>query len=113
MTNLVLVLTTVPADDRAASGDRIANILVSERLAACVTIGPPMTSVYRWQGNVTRDAERQLVIKTSVDRVAALKNRLTELHSYELPEIIVIPVTGASDAYLNWVLTSTAAETSG
>ena len=72
-----------------------------------------MTSVYWWQGNLTRDAERQLVIKTTADRVAAVKARLTELHSYELPEIIVIPVVDGSDAYLDWIRTATAAETAG
>ena len=82
---------------------RIASALVEERLAACVNIGAPMTSVYWWQGNLTRDAERQLVIKTTADRVAAVKARLMELHSYELPEILVIPVVDGSDAYLDWV----------
>jgi periplasmic divalent cation tolerance protein len=112
MTNIVLVLTTVPADAGADSGDRIASALVEERLAACVNIGAPMTSVYSWQGNLTRDAERQLVIKTTADRIAAVKARLTELHSYELPEILVIPVVEGSDSYLDWVRIRTAAETS-
>jgi len=110
MTKLVLVLTTVPADDR---GDAIADALVTERLAACVNIGAPMTSVYWWKGTLTRDAERQLVIKTTVERIAAVKARLMELHSYELPEIVVIAVVDGSDGYLDWVRAATAAETTG
>ena len=106
----VLVLTTISLDvDPSVLGTR----LVEERLAACVNIGAPMTSVYWWQGNLTRDAERQLVIKTTADRVVAVKARLTELHSYELPEIIVIPVVDGSHPYLGWVRTTTAAEPGG
>ena len=96
---MVLVLTTVPSD---ALGEEIATALVTEHLAACVNIGAPMTSVYRWRGNVERETERQLVIKTSADRLAAVRQRLKELHSYELPEFIVLSAT-ASDEYLAWV----------
>jgi periplasmic divalent cation tolerance protein len=105
MTDVVLVVTTVPVDDR---GDSLASALVAERLAACVNIGAPMTSVYWWQGALTREAERPVVIKTTVDRVAAVKARLLELHSYELPEILVLPVADGSDAYLDWVRSGTA-----
>jgi periplasmic divalent cation tolerance protein len=96
---MVLVLTTVPSD---VLGEEIATALVTEHLAACVNIGAPMTSVYRWKGNVERETERQLVIKTSADRLAAVRQRLKELHSYELPEFIVLSAT-ASDEYLAWV----------
>jgi len=99
---VVLVLTTVPSE---ALGEEIARTLVTERLAACVNIGAPMTSLYRWKGDVERETERQLVIKTTVDRIAAVQRRLTELHSYELPEFIVIEAAGGSEAYLNWVET--------
>jgi periplasmic divalent cation tolerance protein len=100
MSRVVLVLTTVPSD---AVGEEIATALVTERLAACVNISAPMTSIYRWKGNVERDAERQLVIKTTAERVKALQQRIKELHSYELPEFLVIEVSGGSDAYLKWV----------
>jgi periplasmic divalent cation tolerance protein len=110
MTNIVLVLTTV-ADDETA--DRIAGALVTERIAACVTIGAAMTSVYWWQGKLTREIERPLTIKTTVARIAAVKARLIDLHSYELPEIIVIPVVEGSDSYLDWVRAGTTNETAG
>jgi periplasmic divalent cation tolerance protein len=96
----VLVLTTVPAGDR---GEVLARTLVDERLAACVTIGAPMTSFYRWRGAVERDEERQVIIKTTRDRVPALQARLVELHAYEVPEFLVVAVAGGSAAYLDWI----------
>ena len=100
MTDVVLVLSTVPADD---SGERLALALVEERLAACVNLLAPMVSTYRWKGRVERQAERQLVIKTTRDRVAVLEARLAALHSYELPEFIVLAVDSGSSGYLSWV----------
>jgi periplasmic divalent cation tolerance protein len=99
VTDIVLVLTTVPIGSR---GELIARALVDERLAACVNIHAPMTSFYRWRGAIERDVERQLVIKTTRDRVPALQSRLAELHSYELPEFVVVAVTDGSAAYLDW-----------
>ena len=100
MSDVVLVLSTV-ADDESA--EIIARTLVEERLAACVNLLPPMTSIYRWQGAVERDTERQLVMKTTRSRLPALQQRLRELHSYELPECIVLATDGGSDDYLAWV----------
>jgi periplasmic divalent cation tolerance protein len=100
MTDVILVLTTV-ADD--GSGEAIARALVDERLAACVNLLAPMTSVYRWKGAVEREAERQVVIKTTRERLPAVEARLKALHSYELPELLVLPVEGGSPAYLSWV----------
>ena len=94
-----IVLTTLGADADAAA---IARTLVDERLAACVNILPPMTSVYRWQGKVEQEREQQIVIKTAQDRVWALQARLRQLHPYELPEFLVLDAT-ASDAYFAWV----------
>lgn len=94
-----IVLTTFGADADAAS---IARTLIEERLAACVNILPPMTSVYRWQGKVEQDREQQLVIKTAQDRVWALQARLRQLHPYELPEFLVLDAI-ASEAYWAWV----------
>ena len=103
-TDIVIVLTTAPNDERA---DTWARTLVDERLAACVNIHAPMTSIYRWKGIVERDAERQVVIKTTRERVTALRARLRELHSYELPEFLVLTVEDGSDEYLKWIVEQT------
>jgi periplasmic divalent cation tolerance protein len=100
MTEFVIVLTTMPDDSRA---DELARTLVIERLAACVNVHAPMSSTYRWKETVEHEAERQLVIKTTRDRLPALEIRLRELHPYELPELIIVPIEGGSGAYLKWV----------
>ena len=103
----VIVLTTIGVDvDPATIGMR----LVEERLAACVNALPEMDSFFRWHGAVERDQERQLVIKTTRSRLAALEQRLHEMHPYELPEFLVLPVQQGSEAYLNWISASTAME---
>jgi periplasmic divalent cation tolerance protein len=96
----VLVLTTIGAD---ADGPALARTLVEEQLAACVNVLPVMTSVYRWKGQVDQDREQQLVIKTTLERVDALEARLRALHTYELPEFLVIAAEGGAAAYLAWV----------
>jgi periplasmic divalent cation tolerance protein len=101
----VMVLTTLPAD---ADGAAFANALVTARLAACVNLLAPMESVYRWEGEIEQETERQLVIKTSRDRVAALWDRVRELHPYDVPEFLVLPIVDGNDAYLRWVADSTA-----
>lgn len=102
-TDIVLLLTTVPDDERA---DVLARTLVEERLAACVNLHPPMRSTYRWKGAVECETERQVVIKTTRDRVPAIEARLKMLHGYELPELLLIPVEGGGAAYLEWVRAS-------
>ena len=102
--DLVIVLTTAPDDERAEAW---ARTFVEERLAACVNVHGPMVSFYRWKGIVEREPERQLVIKTTRERVAALRVRLTELHSYELPEFVVLNVVDGSEEYLKWVAEQT------
>ena len=104
MTDLVIVLTTVAADARA---DELARQLVDEGLAACVNLYPPMVSTYRWKGRVERESEQQMVIKTTRARVAALETRLRQLHPYELPEFVVLPVESGSEAYVDWVRDAT------
>jgi periplasmic divalent cation tolerance protein len=103
---IVIVLTTAPDGERAESW---ARLLVDERLAACVNVHAPMVSLYRWKGVVERDDERQMVIKTTGDRVPALQTRMRELHPYELPEFLVLPTVGGSPAYLEWVAEATSA----
>ena len=104
-TECVMVWTTVASP---ADGERLASILVEERLAACVNMLGDMQSFYRWKGAVEMGRERQLIIKTTAARVPELKARLGELHEYDLPELIVLPMGGGSDAYLNWIRESTA-----
>ncbi len=101
---MVIVLTTLGAE---ADAPALARTLVEERLAACVNILPVMVSVYRWKGSVEQARERQLLIKTTPDRLAALEHRLRQLHPYELPEFVVLRPSGGSEAYLRWVEEST------
>ena len=100
MTDVVIVLTTVPEGDL---GETIARRLIEERVAACVNVSAPMTSLYRWRGVVELETERQLVIKTTRERVPAVQASIAKLHSYELPEFIVLAVADGSTAYLDWL----------
>ena len=87
----------------AASAQRIADTLVEERLAACVSVLPGLRSVYRWQGAIERADELLLVIKTTRDQVEPLGARVASLHPYELPELVSVEVAGGLPAYLQWV----------
>lgn len=100
----VMVWSTISA---AADSSTLASTLVSERLAACVNVLPAMESTYRWKGNVETDRERQVIIKTTAARVPQLEKRLRQLHEYEVPELIVVPIIGGSHAYLDWIREST------
>ena len=101
----VIVLTTFPVDQDA---DGFARALVSEHLAACVNVLPPMRSIYRWKGAIESADEHQLVIKTSAARIRDLESRLKSLHPYEVPEFLVLSISGGSPEYLSWLLESTA-----
>jgi len=101
----VIVLTTWPAHGQDAS--TIARALVEDRLAACVNILAEMQSVYTWEGAVAEERERQVVIKTCRDRLGRLRDRLEALHPYDVPELVVLPIIGGSDAYLRWIHDST------
>lgn len=85
--------------------ETIATALVEERLAACVNILPGARSVYEWQGGIEKEQEVLLLIKSRSDRLPALETRLLELHPYELPELIVVPLVGGSAPYLSWIET--------
>ncbi len=102
-----LVFNTCPDN---ASARRIADALVGERLAACVNLVPGLTSVYRWQGAVEQASEVLLMIKTTGERLPALTARLTELHPYELPEVLAVEAGAGLPAYLQWVAAQTADE---
>ena len=100
----LLVLTNLP--DRA-SAERLADLLLEQRLAACVNILAPCRSVYRWKGAVQHDEEHPMLIKTTAERYGALEQALREGHPYELPEIIAVPIEGGLPAYLDWVTAET------
>ena len=99
----VLVLTTLPLEGDA---EAFASQLVEEKLAACVNILPAMRSVYRWKNAVERSDERQVVIKTTKARLAALELRVRQLHPYDVPEFVVLPIDSGSATYLSWISAS-------
>jgi len=102
----LLVLTNVP--DRAVA-EKLAELLVERRLAACVNILAPCRSVYRWKDAVQHDEEHPMLIKTTQERYAALEQALRAGHPYELPEIIAVPIERGLTAYLDWVAAETKA----
>ncbi len=106
----VVVLVTVPTPE---VGTRVAGALVSERLVACVNVVPGLRSIYWWQGAVHDDAELLLVMKSCRDRVPALTARVLELHPYDLPEVVVLPIVDGSSRYLDWLRASTVPATGG
>ena|SRR5688572_14216785 len=101
----LLVLTNLP--DRAAA-ERVAELLVGRRLAACVNLLAPCRSVYRWKGAVQHDEEHPVLIKTTSERYAELEQALRAAHPYEVPEIIALPIERGLPAYLEWVAAESA-----
>lgn len=100
MTDARIVFTTVALHETAKM---IAHTLVLERLAACVNVSPAVESVYWWEGKMDHSMEYVLVMKTTEEKVEALRERLGTLHPYELPEFVVLSVENGSEAYLNWI----------
>ena len=98
--SIVAVLTTAPSADVA---DRIGTTLVEERLAACANLVPGVSSVFRWKGEVSRETEVLVLLKTTAARLAALRRRLVELHPYEVPEVIALDIREGHGPYLEWV----------
>lgn len=96
----LVVLTTVGSEDQART---IAEALVEQHLAACVNILPAVRSIYRWKGKLWDDEELMLVIKTTTGVFAALSKAIRDLHSYELPEILALPVIDSDPAVLAWL----------
>jgi periplasmic divalent cation tolerance protein len=88
---------------KAEDAERIAGELVERRLAACVNIVPGLVSVYRWKGAVERDTEVLLVMKTRGERLEALRQALVDLHPYEVPELVALPIVGGHPPYLAWL----------
>ena len=100
----LLVLTNLP--DRATA-DRLADALIERRLAACINILSPCRSVYRWKGALQHEEEHPMLIKTTLERYAALEQAIRAGHPYELPEIIALPIERGLAAYLDWVISET------
>ncbi len=99
MTDEIVIFVTCPESE----SDRIASQLVDEQIAACVNIVPGVTSIYRWQGQVSRDSEHLLVIKTEQNMWQTLEKRVRELHPYDVPEIIQFPINNGYAPYLQWI----------
>ena len=102
---VVVVLTSLPVE---ADAEAFGETLVKERLAACVSIGAPVTSIYTWKGAIESGLERQVLVKTVRGKLPMLGARLAALHPYEVPELLVLPVAEGSEAYLAWVRECTA-----
>jgi periplasmic divalent cation tolerance protein len=102
----LLILCTCPDQ---VTAERIAETLVGERLAACVNLVPGLTSVYRWEGRIQRDTELLLLIKTRAAVYPLLEARIRELHPYQTPEIIALPIQTGTAAYLDWIADNTGA----
>ena len=100
----LLVLTNLP--DRA-SAEKLAEVLIEQRLAACVNVLAACRSVYRWQGAVRRDEEHPVLIKSTRERYPALEAAIRAQHPNELPEIVAVPIERGLPAYLEWVAAET------
>jgi periplasmic divalent cation tolerance protein len=100
MREFIVVYVTVGSVEE---GERLARALVQERLAACVNRIPAVRSTYRWQGQVEQNDEELLIIKSGKDLFASIQQRVQELHSYSVPEIIALPIVDGSQDYLKWL----------
>jgi len=100
MTDVRVVIVSGPDLDTLRA---LARTLVDERLIACANLLDPVTSVYRWQGAIEEAAECVALLKTTTARLEALQTRVLELHPYHVPELVVLPVAGGSERYLDWV----------
>ena len=100
MTDALLVFTTLPSADKAAE---LAKLLVEERLAACANLLPAIRSIYRWQGKLQDENEVLLLLKTRAEHLERLKLRILELHPYDVPEVLAVPVEAGYQPYLEWL----------
>jgi len=99
MTGYFVVLITVPPD----RGEELANFIVENKLGACVNVIPEVSSLYWWKGEIERDRESLLVVKTSADRFGELMEKVREVHPYTVPEIVALPVVAGNPDYLGWI----------
>jgi periplasmic divalent cation tolerance protein len=100
MTDSIVILVTAGSE---AEAGKIATALVEEQLAACVNILGPIRSLYRWEGKVADDREWLLLIKTRDERFAAIEARVKALHSYQMPEVIALPIIAGAREYMHWL----------
>jgi periplasmic divalent cation tolerance protein len=104
MDDSIVVFVAVGSEEEALA---IARGLVEERLAACANIFPAVRSIYRWEGEICDEPECYLIIKTQKKLFGSLQEKVRALHSYEVPEIIALPIAAGLDAYLEWIRTET------
>ena len=100
MTGKVVVLCTIGS---AEDAERVARAVVERGLAACVNVVPGVTSFYRWRGEIARDAEWLMVMKTTAARFEALREALVKLHPYDVPEVVELPIERGHAPYLDWI----------
>ncbi len=100
MTDYIVVFVTAPSEKE---GEKIAQALLKDRLAACVNIVPGLKSVFRWKGKISTEDEVLLLIKTKDTLFERLKKRVIELHSYDVPEVIALGILAGNEKYLDWV----------
>ncbi len=104
MSDPIVVFVTCGSEDEAL---KIANALVETHLAACVNLIAPIRSIYRWEGKIWDEKEWLLIIKTQKHKFEPLEKEVKSLHSYSVPEMISLPITEGSSAYLNWIKENT------
>jgi periplasmic divalent cation tolerance protein len=104
MTDALLVFTTLPTPEKAAD---LARMLVEEGLVACGNVLPAVRSIYKWEGKVQDENEVMLLLKTRAEHLERLKLRILEVHPYEVPEVLAIPVESGYRAYLEWIASET------
>jgi periplasmic divalent cation tolerance protein len=108
MTEYVVVYVTAPGEEEA---EKIAGVLLENKLAACVNIVRGVRSIYRWQGKIEDGAEVLMIVKSRREHFERLQATVKQLHSYSVPEIIALPVVEGSEGYLQWLKEETASET--
>lgn len=104
LADFIVVLVTVPDDEVAG---RLAHTLVSEKLAACVNVLPGVRSVYAWEGEICNEGELLCLIKTRRELFSAVRERVLELHPYQIPEVVALPLVEGSAPYLTWLRNGT------
>ena len=99
MREVIVAITTISGKDKAVE---LAKVLVEQGLAACCSMYP-VTSIYKWKDEIQQDEEMMLIIKTRKELTKKLKERIIQLHPYEVPELLILDVKDGHDAYINWV----------